>query len=82
MTKFQILEEIRLMQPVDRLEIVEFTLRLIREEMTKPNLEQQVQQLSLEDAAEMMRSYYAGGNALTEFSDLCQEDFYEYEEYA
>ena len=82
MTKSQILEEIRLMQPVERLEIVEFTLRLIREEMTKTHLDQQVQQLSLEDAAEMMRSYYLGGNELTEFSDLCQEDFYEYEEYA
>jgi hypothetical protein len=43
--------------------------------MTKTT--QQLPQLSLMEAAEMMRSYYAEGGELTEFSDLNQEDFYE-----
>jgi dephospho-CoA kinase len=82
MTKSQILKEIRLMQPVERLEVIEFTLRLIREEMTKKTVDEQVQKLSLVDAAEMIRSYYAEASELTEFTDICEEDFCEYQEYA
>jgi hypothetical protein len=82
MTKSQVLEEIRLMPSVERLEVIEFTLRLIREEMTKVAMDQKVQKLSLVDASEIMRSYYAEESELTEFSDMCQEDFCEYEEYA
>ncbi len=82
MTKSQILEAIRLLQPLERLEIAEFTLQLIRKEMIKTPISQQMQHLSLVDAAEMMRSYYVEGSEMTEFSDLCQEDFYEYEDYA
>jgi propanediol dehydratase small subunit len=37
---------------------------------------------SLAAAAEMMRDFYAEGGKLTEFSDLANEDFYEYENYA
>ncbi|PZO43447.1 MAG: hypothetical protein DCF19_05770 [Pseudanabaena frigida] len=83
MVKFQILEAIRLMQPVERLEVIEFALSLIREEMTKTTTNQQIQQLSLKDSAALMRSYYTEGNSLTAFSDdICQEDFYQYEDYA
>jgi hypothetical protein len=79
MEKYQILGAIRLMQPKERLEIMEFTLLLMREEITKNDTPSQ---LSLVNAAEIMDSYYAEGSELTEFSDLCQEDFYEYKDYA
>ncbi len=47
---------------------MEFTLRLIREEMPQTVVSQQTQQLSLVDAVDLMRSYYAEGSELTEFS--------------
>lgn len=40
------------------------------------------EKLSLKDAAEIMRSYYAEGSELTEFVDTCDEEFYEYSDYA
>lgn len=82
MTKYEILEEIRLMPPIERLEVVEFTLSLIREEMMKVREDRQFQKLTLVNAAEMMRPYYVEGSELTEFSDMSKEDFSEYEEYA
>ena len=82
MTKSQILDAIRLMQTQERLEIMEFTLRLMREEMPQTLLSQQKQQLSLVDAADLMRSYYTEGSELTEFSDRSHEEFYEYKDYA
>jgi hypothetical protein len=82
MTKSQILEAIRLMQTHERLEVMEFTLRLIREEMPQTDVSDRVEKLSLVDAAEIIRSYYNEGSELTEFTDLHQEDFYEYKDYA
>jgi len=76
MPKNQILEIIKQMPNVERLEIIEFALRLVREEMEK------TEKLSLSQAAEMMNPYYAEGSDLTEFVDACNEDFYEYQEYA
>ncbi|MBE9146539.1 hypothetical protein [Planktothrix mougeotii] len=76
MIETQILEAIKKMPNVDRLKIIEFTLRLVREEMEK------TEKLSLKDAAEIMRPYYAEGSNLTEFVDLDQGDFYEYQDYA
>ena len=82
MTKSQILAAIRLMQTQERLEVIEFTSRLIREEMPQTDVSDRVMPLSLVDAAEIARPYYEEGSELTEFSDLCQEDFYEYQDYA
>jgi len=82
MTKFQILDAIRLMPPQERLEIIEFALTLIREEKSRTDVDQTDQRLSLADAAEVMASYYSEGGELTEFTDLCQEDFCEYKDYA
>ncbi len=64
MIESQILEAIKKMPNVERLKIIEFTLRLVREEMEKP------EKLSLKDAAEIMRPYYAEGSNLTEFVDV------------
>lgn len=75
MIKTQILEAIKQMPNVERLEIIEFALQLLREEMNK------VEKLSVRDAAEMMLSYYEEGSNLTEFVDSCNEDFYEYHDY-
>lgn len=75
MIKPQILEAIKQMQNVERLEIIEFALRLVREEMEK------TENLSLKEAAEVMRPYYAEGSNLTEFVDVGNEDFYEYNDY-
>lgn len=40
------------------------------------------EKFSLRDAAEMMRPYYAEGSKLTEWVDVENGDFYEYEDYA
>ena len=76
MIKTQIKEAIAQMPNVERLEIIEFALKLVREDLEKP------EKLSLEAAAEMMRPYYGEGSNLTEFVDTCDEDFYEYHEYS
>ena len=76
MNKNQILEEIKQMPNVERLEIIEFALRLVREEMEK------AEKLSLKDAAKMMVPYYAEGQDLTAFIDSANEEFYEYQDYA
>ncbi len=76
MIKTQIKEAIAQMQNVERLEIIEFALKLVRQDMEKP------EKLSLKAAAEIMRPYYAEGSNLTEFVDTSDEDFYEYHEYS
>ena len=75
MLETKILEAIKQLPNVDRLKIVVFTLRLVREEIEKP------EKLSLRDAAEMMRSYYAERSELTEFIDADNGEFYEYQDY-
>jgi hypothetical protein len=82
MTHSQILEAIRLMPTLERLEIVEFTLGLMRADITKDSEIQPSKQLSLASAAEVMRDFYAEGSKLAEFSDRSPDDFYEYENYA
>jgi hypothetical protein len=82
MTHTQILEAIRLMRTLERLEIVEFTLGLMRADITKDSEIQPAKQLSLASAAEVMRDFYAEGSNLAEFSDRSPDDFYEYENYA
>lgn len=72
----QIMEAIKQMSNVERVEIIEFALRLVREEMAKP------EKLSLRDAAEIMRPYYTEGSSLTEFVDSGDEDFDDYHNYA
>ena len=42
MKRAQILEAIRLMQPEERLEVMEFTLLLMREEITKNDVRKQL----------------------------------------
>jgi hypothetical protein len=76
MIKPQILEAIKQMPNRERLEIIEFALRLVREEMEKP------EKLSLVNAAEIMRSYYVEGSDLTQFVDSGDQDFYKYQDYA
>jgi hypothetical protein len=70
------------MPTLDRLEIVEFTLGLMRADITKDSNLQPVKQLSLAASAEVMRDFYAEGSNLAEFSDRSPDDFYEYENYA
>ncbi len=83
MTHSQILEAIRLMPTLERLEIVEFTLGLMRADITQDrDLQPTKKQLSLAAAAEVMRDFYAEGSNLTEFSDRSPDDFCEYENYA
>jgi hypothetical protein len=82
MTHSQILEASRRMPRIERLEIVEFTLGLMRADITKDSEIQPAKQLSLASAAEVMRDFYAEGSNLAEFSDRSPDDFYEYENYA
>ena len=74
--KSQVLEAIKQMPNRDRLEIMEFVVTLLREDINR------TEKLSLRDAAEIMRPFYAEGSSLTEFVDTDTEDFYEYQEYA
>ena len=74
--KSEILQAIKQMPNRDRLEIIEFTLTLLREDIDK------TEKLSLREAAEIMRPFYAEGSSQTEFVDNSTEDFYEYQEYA
>lgn len=76
MIKTQILEAIKQMPNLERLEVIEFALRLVREDMKKP------EKLNLAAAAEIMHLFYAEGSELTEFVDTSDEDFCEYHDYA
>jgi hypothetical protein len=76
MIKAQVLAAIQQMPNVERLEVIEFALRLVREDMDKP------EKLSLTAAAEVMQSFYTEGSELTEFVDTCNEEFHEYHDYA
>ena len=73
MIKIQILEAIKQMSNSDRLEVIEFALKLLRRDIEK---------LSLRETAEIMRPFYAENSNLTEFVDANNEDFYEYQDYA
>ena len=64
------------MPNVERLEIIEFALRLVREEM------ETAEKLSLKDVAKMTVPYYAEEQDLTAFIDSANEEFYEYHDYA
>ena len=75
--KSEILEPIKQMPNRDRLEIIEFALTLLRENINR------TEKLSLRDAAEVMRPFYAEGGSLAEFVDTnTEEDFYEHQDYA
>jgi hypothetical protein len=76
MIKTQILEAIKKMPNRERLEVIEYALQLVRQDMDKP------EKLSLKEAAEIMLPYYTEGSELTEFIDTANEDFYEYNDYA
>ncbi len=69
--KSQVLQAIRQMPNRDRLEIMEFVVTLLREDINR------TEKLSLRDAAEIMRPFYAEGSSLTEFVDTNTEDFYD-----
>ena len=57
-------------------------MQLLEMEKEQPQNPATNEKLSLKNAAEMMRSYYAEGSNFTEFVDDCPEDFYEYQDYA
>lgn len=63
MIKTQILEAIEQMPNSDRLEVIEFALKLMRQDIDKP------EKLSLREAAEIMRPFYTENSNLTEFVD-------------
>ncbi|WP_271251696.1 hypothetical protein [Pseudanabaena sp. Chao 1811] len=63
MIKTQILEAIKQMPNSDRLEVIEFALKMLWQDIDKP------EKLSLKEAAEIMRPFYAENSHLTEFVD-------------
>ncbi|MBD2177019.1 hypothetical protein H6F42_08865 [Pseudanabaena sp. FACHB-1998] len=63
MIKTQILEAIKQMPNSDHLEVIEFALKLLRQDIDKP------EKLSLRETAEIMRPFYAENSNLTEFVD-------------
>ncbi len=82
MTKAEILAALKRMTTEERLEVIETASRLIREELAEQPKLNVERELSLAEAAEVMRPYYKQGSELVMFTDLDTEDFYEYEEYA
>ena len=59
-------------------EVIELGLKtLINFKKQEKNLN-----LSLKDVAQGMAKFYQEGSYLTEFTDSCTEDFYEYKDYA
>jgi hypothetical protein len=63
MIKTQILEAIKQMPNSARLEVIEFALKLLRQDIDKP------EKLSQREAAAIMRPFYAENSNLTEFVD-------------
>ncbi len=63
MIKTQILEAIKPMSNSDRLEVIEFALKQLRQDIDKP------EKLSLRETADIMRPFYAENSNLTEFVD-------------
>ena len=58
MIKTQILEAIKQMPNSDRLEVIEFALKMLRQDIDKP------EKLSLREAAAIMRPFYAENSNL------------------
>ncbi|PAX52136.1 hypothetical protein [Brunnivagina elsteri] len=82
MTKAEVLEALTKMTTEERLDVIELASKLIREEiLTKSEFTPQ-KELSLAEAAEVMRSFYEPGSEVGIFADGDTEDFYEYENYA
>ncbi len=77
MTKAEVLEALKQMSTAERLEIIETVSKLIREEIAEQPKLKVERELSLAEAAEVMRPYYPQGSELVMFTDLDTEDFYE-----
>jgi hypothetical protein len=82
MTHTQILEAIRLMPTLERLEIVEFTLGLMRADITKDSEIQPAKQLSLAVEAEGINLAEFSVRASVPIGNRSPDDFLEYENYA
>jgi hypothetical protein len=82
MTKLELLDALKAMTVAEQLEILEVTSKIIRDRLSDLSPERLRARTNLEIAAEKMRSYYAEGSDLADFTDRNPEDFYEYAEYA
>jgi hypothetical protein len=81
MTKAEVLEALKQMTTEERLEVIETASKLIREEIVAKSKVSLQKELSLSEAAEVMRSFYEQGSEFIIFAEDT-EDFYEYEDYA
>jgi hypothetical protein len=82
MTKAEVLEALKKMTTEERLDVIEIASKLIREEILPKSKFTSQTELSLAEAAEVMRSFYEPGSEVVIFADVDTEDFYEYESYA
>jgi Arc/MetJ-type ribon-helix-helix transcriptional regulator len=62
MTKAEVLEALKKMTTEERLEVIEIASKLIREEITTKSKVPLQKELSLAEAAEVMRSFYEQGS--------------------
>ncbi len=76
MTKAEVLEALKKMTTEERLEIIEIASKLIRQEIVAKSKLTLQKQLSLGEAAEVMRSFYEQGSEVVIFADLDTQDFY------
>ncbi|BAZ15198.1 hypothetical protein NIES4071_70700 [Calothrix sp. NIES-4071] len=82
MTKTEIVEALKKMTTEERLELIETASKMIREEIYTNSEINAHKQVSLAEAAEIMRPFYEEGSEFVVFADQDTEDFYEYEDYA
>lgn len=78
MTEKEIIEELKRLPPLDRLAIIEATLRSLREELSDKKGSGSDADMSrkLTSAAEALLSDYAPGGEMTTFTALDHEDFH------
>ena len=77
MTQKEILKELKKLSPQERLEIIETTLHLIRQQLRlKKPAKRSPKSRSLSDAAKALLPDYLAGGELTAFTALGGEDFH------
>jgi hypothetical protein len=78
MTKQQVIGEINQMPLLDKIQIMEWIAKAIREEFEKQlKVEKQVKKLSLAESAKLLLADYENDKELTIFTTLDAENLYE-----
>ena len=79
MTTFEIMEEIKKLEPIAQIDLAESTLRLVREDIRKAVVTKGTdgESRQLRQAASVLLTEYRSNHELTAFSVLDSEEFHE-----